>query len=264
VAIQRHHVAVMGTVFSFLLAETVHTDVLEAADDELRRLDRVFSRWRTDSDVSRLNRGEVPLRGCAPDVTDVLALCADVEAWTQGYFSARSRGGIDPTGLVKGWAVARMSRLLGEAGSSAHVVSGGGDVLVVGSPPHRWRIGVVDPRRPGALLATLAASSLAVATSGNAERPGEIVDPFTGIPALDVWAVTVACDDIVCADAAATAAVARGEECLDWLEATPGLEALVVAADGGVRLTSRFAELICSPGRAGQVRESSADCRDWR
>jgi thiamine biosynthesis lipoprotein len=254
----------MGTVFSFLLAEPVPTDVLDAADDELRRLDRVFSLWRSDSDVSRLNRGEVTLRGCAPEVTEVLARCADVEAWTQGYFSARCRGGIDPTGVVKGWAVGRMSRLLVEAESSAHVVDGGGDVLAVGPPPHRWRIGVVDPRRPGALLATLAASSLAVATSGNAERPGEIVDPFTGLPALDVCAVTVACDDIVRADAAATAAVAMGEQCLGWLEATPGLEALVVAADGGVRLTSRFADLICSAGPAGQLRESSADCSDWR
>jgi thiamine biosynthesis lipoprotein len=249
----------MGTVFSLVLAEPAAAGVLATVDDELRRIDRVFSPWRPDSDVSRLDRGEVALRDCASEVAEVLARCADAETWTRGYFSARFGGGLDPTGLVKGWAVARVSRLLSDAGSTAHVVNGGGDVLAVGPPEHTWRIGVVDPRGSSGLLGAIAAASIAVATSGNAERPGEIVDPFTRLPVLDVLAVTVACADLVRADAAATAAVAMGRGCLGWLAGTPDLEALVVLADGAVWTTAGFAGLM-----ADQRSESSADCSDRR
>jgi thiamine biosynthesis lipoprotein len=264
VAARRHHVEVMGTVFSFAFAEPVDLHVLAEADEELRRLNRLFSPWRDDSEVSRLSRGQITLRECAPEVTEVLGLCAEAETWTRGFFSARFRGGLDPTGLVKGWAVARLSRLLANAGSAAHAVNGGGDVLTVGPPEHQWRIGVADPLRPGRLLATMTASTLAVATSGNAERPGEILDPFTGRPALDLLAVTVVCADVVRADAAATAAVAMGRRCSGWLEAATGVEALVVAADGARWMTSGFADLISHPSGTGQRSPSSADCSDWR
>jgi thiamine biosynthesis lipoprotein len=249
----------MGTVFSLVFAEPVTADLLAAVDGELRRTDRVFSPWRRDSEVSRLGRGELRLGDCTPEVVEVFSRCADAEAETRGYFTARFRGGLDPTGLVKGWAVERVSRLLSDAGSTAHVVNGGGDVLALGPPGHAWRIGVVDPRASGALLGVVAASSITVATSGNAERPGEIVDPFTRRPALDVLAVTVACADLVRADAAATAAVAMGRDCRGWLAEAPDLEALVVAADGAVWVTAGFADLMVD-----QRSESRADCSDRR
>ena len=47
---------------------------------------------------------------------------------TRGYFSSMYAGRLDPSGLVKGWAVQRASDLLVAAGSRRHCVNGGGDM----------------------------------------------------------------------------------------------------------------------------------------
>jgi FAD:protein FMN transferase len=214
----------MGTVFSFAFGTAPRVDVLRAIEDELDRIDRVFSPFRADSETNRLARSGS--RGpCSADMAEVLALCDRASVLTDGWFDALHSGRLDPTGLVKGWAVQRVDRLLADAGSTRHAINGGGDVLVVADPERDrpWRIGVSRGR---ALIATLRAHNVAVATSGNAERAGEIVDPFTGRPALSVRALTVIGPELVLADALATAAVARGVPDPAWSVRLPGYRVL--------------------------------------
>ena len=52
----------------------------------LHWVDATFSPYREDSDVSRLGRGSVALAGCAPELAEVLAACADVSTLSGGYF----------------------------------------------------------------------------------------------------------------------------------------------------------------------------------
>ncbi len=247
----RHHYEVMGTVFSFAFRTPVDADAIRAVEDELDRLDRLFSTYRPDSEISVLAGGGRTLASCSEDVRQVLALCEKASNLTRGYFSALHSGRLDPTGLVKGWAVARAAQLLAQAGSNCHVVNGGGDVLAVADPAadEMWRIGVSDGLT-GTILATIAAHNLAVATSGNCERPGLIVDPFTGRRALALRSVSVIGADIVMADAVATAAVAMGERALAWLEDLPGYDAVVIAANGAVSTTRGAIELLTLAGRA--------------
>src|SRR4051812_31532329 len=113
---QRHHVAVMGTVFSFVLADRLDRDALAAVDADLQWVDRTFSRWRPDSELNQLRDGRRGLRDCPPEIAEVLELCAHAHQLTDGWFSPGYDGSIDPTGLVKGWAVARASALLRDAG----------------------------------------------------------------------------------------------------------------------------------------------------
>lgn len=232
----------MGTVVSIVTAAPVDADVLAAVRADLRWVDATFSAWRPDSDVSRLRLGQVTLDACAPEVSDVLALCAEAHRLTDGRFSATYAGWVDPTGLVKGWAVARVAAVLTAGGSSGHVVNGGGDVLAAGlaADARPWRIGVTDPRASARVLAVFDAvdpGSLAIATSGNAERPGEIIDPFTGRAATDVLTSTVIGSDIVMCDAVATAAVVAGSGAIAWLDALPGYEGIVVMRTGEVART---------------------------
>ena len=210
----RHRYAVMGTVFSFVLGRPPRAGVWRAVERELDRIDRVFSPFRIDSETARLARSR-SAAACSADMADVLAQCERARALTGGWFDAFHSGRLDPTGLVKGWAVQRVARMLAEAGSTRHAINGGGDVLVVADRDRDapWRIGVAGRR---GLVATVRAHNLAVATSGNTERAGEIVDPFTGRPAQDVTALTVTGPDIVTADALATAAVARGAADPRW------------------------------------------------
>ncbi|MFC9061626.1 FAD:protein FMN transferase [Streptomyces sp. NPDC057074] len=241
----------MGTVFSFDVRGGEPSAVRAALDEAvagLRRADEVFSTYRDDSQVSRLARDEVTVDACAPEVAEVLGLAAEAERVSDGWFSTRYRGRLDPTGIVKGWAVERAARRIAAAGATGVSLNGGGDVQLLGSPGARrpWRVGVSDPLRPGGLAAVVSAAGaaeLAVATSGSAERGAHVVDPRTGRSAVtDLLSVTVVAPRLTWADCWATAAFAMGSrEGLRWLESLPGVEGLLITAGDEVRCTGGLA-----------------------
>lgn len=247
----RHVEETMGTVFSFDVRGGEPTAVRAALDEAvagLHRADQVFSTYRDDSQVSRLARDEVTVEACAPEVAEVLELAAEAERVSDGWFSTRYRGRLDPTGIVKGWAVECAARRIAAAGATGVSLNGGGDVQLLGSPGVRrpWRVGVSDPLRPGGLAAVVSAAGaaeLAVATSGSAERGAHVVDPRTGRSAVtDLLSVTVVAPRLTWADCWATAAFAMGSrEGLRWLESLPGVEGLLITAGDEVRCTGGLA-----------------------
>ncbi|WP_377274442.1 FAD:protein FMN transferase [Peterkaempfera sp. SMS 1(5)a] len=259
----------MGTVFSFDIrdadagADPGRRAAIEAAlrdaVDWLHRVDAVFSTYRPDSQISRLDRGELTAEECDPEVAEVLERCAQAAESTGGWFTARPGGRLDPSGLVKGWAVEHAARLLRAAGSVSHSVGGGGDIQTTGgaAPGQPWRIGIAHPLRPGRLAAVAAGSGIAVATSGNAERGTHIQNPHSGAPATDLASLTVVAQSLTEADVWATAGFAMGPDCLGVLEARSGLEALAVLPDGSLRSTSRFPLLAAA-------RRGPAGPGDWR
>ncbi len=230
-------------MFSFIVDASVTEATVRAVEAELDRIDRLFSTYRPESQIARLNAGRIRLGDCSPDVREVLRLCADAECRTSGWFTAGYGSGIDPTGIVKGWAIGRASELLVGAGSTCHAINGGGDVLVVADPAvdEPWRVGVSTGAGKGGLVAVVAGHNFCVATSGNSERRGEIRNPFTGAPSL-TWSVfSVAGPEIIEADAFATAAVAMGRPAVAWLGRLHGYKAIAVDAEGEVFMTAGFA-----------------------
>ena len=132
----RHAEPVMGTVVSFDVPVAArHDGSLDAAVRWLHWVDRVFSPFRPDSDVSQLADGAVTVDGCAPEMAEVIEACAFVRELSGGYFTASPWGRFDPSGYVKGWAVERAAEILSAAGSASHLVNGGGDVQCVGGRP---------------------------------------------------------------------------------------------------------------------------------
>jgi thiamine biosynthesis lipoprotein len=245
----------MGTVVSFDVPLSArHDGSLEAAVRWLHWVDRVFSPYRPDSDVSKLARAEVTLDGCAPEVAEVLAACAGVRDVSGGYFTASPGGRLDPSGYVKGWAVERAASLLSRAGSADHLVNGGGDVQCAGgrAAGEPWRVGIADPFRPGAdpfrpgaLALVVAVSDCAVATSGTAERGPHIIDPFTGRPPSGLASLTVIGPSLALADAYATAAFAMGPaRARDWISSLDGHEAYAITSDGVAWQTRGFSRHI--------------------
>ena len=154
----------------------------------LREVDARFSPFRADSEVSRIDRGELAPRDAHADVRAVLARCERLRVATGGYFDARAAGSLDPSGLVKGWAVDRAGELLARAGARTFAIDAGGDVLVRGGP---WRVGIRHPRRADSLCAVLTVGDGAVATSGAYERGDHVLDPLGGGPARGALSVTV-------------------------------------------------------------------------
>jgi thiamine biosynthesis lipoprotein len=238
----------MGTVFSFDVRaqDPAAAAAVEEAVRWLHRVDELFSTYRPDSQMSRVARQEITVGECDPLVAEVLRLCDDAEKRSDGWFSARYAGGtgLDPTGLVKGWAVECASQLLAAAGIADSCINGGGDVQLRGYPePGRaWRVGISDPLRTGRLATVVeGAEELAVATSGTAERGCHVVDPYTGTSAgAELASVTVLARGLTEADAWATAAFAMGGAARAWLEELPGVEAFAVAADGRTWCTRGF------------------------
>jgi thiamine biosynthesis lipoprotein len=187
-----------------------------------------------------LQRGERTLAQVSPDVAAVLGLCADLHLATDGYFSALAGGRLDPTGLVKGWAVERASALLRDRGSRNHAVNGGGDVQISGSPaPDRpWTVAITDPLDRSRVLTTVTGNDFAAATSGTAERGHHIVDPFTGTSVSHLVSATVIGPSLTYADAFATAAFVRGSDALRWMDGIEGYELLLAGTDDRVSMSS--------------------------
>src|SRR3954471_14023533 len=181
---------------------------VEVAFDWLREADATFSTYREDSEISRLDRGELALADCRPEVDEVLTQCMDLSRATGGFFSVRPAGRLDPSGLVKGWAVAGAAERLAAAGAERFCINAGGDVVARGRPaPDRpWRIGIRHPVELESLAAVVAVEDLAVATSGEYEQGRHILDPRTGSPPEGLLSVTVVGPDLGKADAYATAA----------------------------------------------------------
>ena len=236
----------MGTVVSFDVPARASAD--GSLDDAIRWLhwvDRVFSPYRPDSDVSLLAAAEVTVDGCADEVAEVIEACAALRAFSGGYFSIAPDGVFNPSGYVKGWAVERCAEILSRAGSVSHLVNGGGDVQCVGGRPgsgEPWRVGIADPGRRGRLALVVEAADSAVATSGTAERGAHIIDPHLGHPATGLASLTVVGPSLALADAYATAAFAMGPtRARDWTESLPGYEAYAITEDGDTWQTAGFA-----------------------
>jgi thiamine biosynthesis lipoprotein len=210
----------------------------------LREVDAAFSAYRRDSEVSRIGRGELAVADAQPMVREVLARCEALRAETGGYFDARATGTLDPSGLVKGWAVERAAALLEALGARDFCIDAGGDLALRGGP---WRVGIRHPLEPGRLAAALTADDLAVATSGGYERGAHIADPHTGAPPSGVLSVTVAGPDLATADAYATAAFAMGERGPAWTAGLRGYDAMTVLKGGRVLSTPGFRRL-CGGG----------------
>jgi FAD:protein FMN transferase len=248
---------VMGTVVSFRIREAATTDPeadrvanerimagLEAAQARLRWVDDVFSTWKPESPVSRLRRGEIRLEEAPPEVAEVLDLCRRVRAASDGWFDPWAMpGGVDPTGLVKGWAAERALDELKAAGAPAAMINAGGDVAVFGRPEpgQTWRIGIQHPlARDRILLTADLAGDGAVATSGSYERGAHLVDPHSGKTTTGLLSATVIGHDLAFADALATGLYASQGELLERISLLIGYHGFIVDGRGRVHASRGF------------------------
>ncbi|MGS2615992.1 FAD:protein FMN transferase [Micromonospora sp. LZ34] len=228
----------MGTAISLDLADDLPVaELAELADGVfgwLREVDARFSTYRADSEVCRVDRGELPVADASADLREVLARCAELRRATDGFFDAYATGRLDPSGYVKGWAAQVASDRLCAAGAVNHCLNAGGDVRVRGrsASGRPWRIGVRHPWDPMATCLVLTGTDLAVATSGVYERGPHVWDPRRGVPASGLRSVTVVGADLGLADAYATVAVAMGVAGIGWLDRLPGHRHAIVTDDG--------------------------------
>jgi thiamine biosynthesis lipoprotein len=238
-----HTEQVMGTVVSFRVhpgrsdRDRVQQAVREACES-LHAVDATFSTWRSDSAVSRLRRGELALDEAPPEVVEVLGLCARVKEMSGGWFDPWVLpGGVDPTGLVKGWSLDGALRIIREAGVDAALLNAGGDICGFGAPDgDGWRIGIRHPWIADG-LACIVRIDAAVATSGSYERGPHLVDPRTRTRTTRTASATVTGPSLAVCDALATALAVGGDEAYELISDLGTYEAYLIRQDGTERVT---------------------------
>lgn len=204
----------------------------------LRAVDARFSPFRADSEVSRLDRGELARGDVSADLDEVLGLCEEYRIATGGAFDVRLPGrGLDPCAVVKGWSVQRAAGLLTAAGARRFVLNAGGDVVASGGP---WRVGVRHPEQADKVCTVAELTDGAIATSARYERGDHIIDGRTGRPATGLLSLSVVAPSLTVADTVATAAFAMGAEGVEWAAGRAGCEVFAVDAERRVFRTEGF------------------------
>jgi FAD:protein FMN transferase len=200
----------------------------------LERWEHVFSLFRSESELSRVNASPTRVLRVSRLFASALELALDVAAetdglvdptlcgrWTDVVVSGRllSRPPgltLDLNGVVKALAVDEAAATLDGAG----FVSVGGDLAVRGP---------VDVALPAGGAIRVVEGGLA--TSGTASRGAHLVDTATGAASESPWEhVTASGATCVAADVAAKAGFLLGHDGPDWLDAR-GIPGRFVARD---------------------------------
>lgn len=205
-------------------------------------VDEVFSTYKPESEMSRINSGKVGFADASSEMREILRLAEETKALTGGYFDIRSANGLDPSGIVKGWAIFQAAALLDRRGIKNFYVDAGGDIQVRGSLEGKpWLVGVRSPwNRAENVKVLKLVHNEGVATSGTYIRGDHIWNPLTRAPAKELISLTVIGPDVYEADRFATAAFAMGREGISFIAGLPGLEGMAIAPDGRAVLTPGF------------------------
>ncbi|HTB48766.1 MAG TPA: FAD:protein FMN transferase [Verrucomicrobiae bacterium] len=210
--------------------------------DYFRAVDARYSTYKKDSEISLINDGLTEAEW-STEMKSVLELCEQTRKDTNGYFNITHHGKRDPSGLVKGWAVANAADMLLKNKVTDFYIEAGGDIQVHGTDArhHPWTIGIRSPFNIEEIIKTIRVSSEGVATSGTYIRGQHIYNPFRPESTIGrVRSVTVIGPNVYEADRFATAAFAMGEQGIGFIESTPSLEGYMVTDDKVATYTSGF------------------------
>ena len=203
-----------------------------------------FSVFKPESEISALNQGRLSLSEVSEPMREVLAIAAKTKRETDGYFDIRRPdGSLDPSGVVKGWAILNAADRIRAADVQNFYVDAGGDIQTggVNANGEPWRIGIRNPFNPREIVKAIKPAGRGVATSGSYVRGQHIYDPYRPDQRLDeVVSLTVVGEDVLEADRFATAAFAMGRAGIHFIEERPDLEGYAIDAAGVATKTSGF------------------------
>jgi FAD:protein FMN transferase len=233
---------IMGMPITIEIADSSAAKQCTAVFDHFRAVDERYSTYKQTSEISKINDG-LPKTQWSTEMKTVLGLCEQTRQETHGYFNIEHHGKKDPSGLVKGWAIANAANMLRKERVVNFYIEAGGDIQVQGMNREQqpWTVGIRSPFDMNDIIKTIRVTSEGVATSGTYVRGQHIYNPFRPETAIDhVKSLTVIGPNIYEADRFATAAFAMGERGVRFIESLPGLEGYMVTDDKTATYTSGF------------------------
>jgi thiamine biosynthesis lipoprotein len=240
-------------VTRLLMGMPITVEIVDGTDDGVAidavfayfdAVDRRFSTYKDDSEISAINQGRLAEKAYSAEMREVLALADKTRRETYGYFDIRTpRGTLDPSGIVKGWAIRNAAALVARSGARDYYVDAGGDIQAAGRSPqgNTWRVGIRNPFDQTQIIKVVEPRGKGIATSGTYARGQHIYVPHARGAVLDeIVALTVIGRDVLEADRFATAAFAMGRDGIAFIEQTPELEGYIVDRNGRATFTSGF------------------------
>jgi thiamine biosynthesis lipoprotein len=234
----------MGMPIEIDIIDDNASAALEVAFEYFVAVDNRFSTYKNDSEISRMNRGEIGQDAMSAEMREVFALAEKTREETNGYFNIhRPDGSIDPSGIVKGWAILNAARPIKNAGYENFFVNAGGDIAVSGKNEkgEEWSFGIKNPFQTNEIVKVMYPRGKGIATSGSYLRGNHIYNPLHPKEELcDIVSITVIGPDVFEADRYATAAFAMGKNGILFIEQLSGFEGYAIDKNGIATMTSGF------------------------
>jgi thiamine biosynthesis lipoprotein len=242
----------------------VGSKAFDIAYNYLEYIDNKFSTYKRNSEISLINRGKLKKGEYSSDMKEVFRLSEETKKLTNGYFDILHEGKYDPSGIVKGWAILNVARLLEKMNYENFYLDAGGDIQTKGVSGKGlpWVIGIRNPFDEGEVVKVISVKDKGVATSGNYIRGNHIYNPkfmsrrfgnsflwvpgaaglqfFPDVHPIPIVSLTVVGPNIYEADRFATAAFAMGEKGIDFIEGLSGFEGYMIKKNGEALETSGF------------------------
>ena len=135
-------------------------------------IDEKFSTYKKSSEISKINRGELVFSDYSLEMQKILTLCQETKNQTKGYFNIEIKRKIDPSGLVKGYAIFEGAKILQKKGYKNFYVEIAGDIQVFGKNKNKekWKVGIQNPFNLKEIVRVVKISDRGIATSGNYQR----------------------------------------------------------------------------------------------
>lgn len=206
--------------------------------DYFTYIDNRYSPFKKTSEVGLMNRGRLRPNEWSAEMRELLLMAEETRRLSNGFFDIRTPAGkIDPSGIVKGWAIHNAAKILSELGGRNFYVDAGGDIEVHGQV---WRIGIRNPWNRHENVKIVYLQNAGIATSGTYIRGKHIYDPKSGKNINEIASLTVIGPNAYEADRFATAAFAMGKDGINFIERLIGFEGYMIDQSGIATLTGGF------------------------
>jgi FAD:protein FMN transferase len=250
---------IMGMPITVEIVDEKTPATLAAVFDYFTYIDEKFSTYKPESEISKINRGELRDDEQSDDMKIIFMLAEETKQRTDGFFDIRRPGHAfyDPSGIVKGWAIWNAAKLIESRGFTNFYVDAGGDIQTSGMNGEGapWSIGIRNPLAAGTprqneIVKTIysPAVGIGIATSGTYIRGDHIYNPHDAIDgaANDIISLTVIGPNVYEADRFATAAFAMGRAGIHFIEklsvdGSAKFEGYIIDKNGIATMTSGFA-----------------------
>jgi len=205
-------------------------------------IDNKFSTYKKNSEISQINKRELKESQYSSEMKKILSLSEKTKKETNGYFDIHINGILNPSGIVKGYAIFEAAGILKNKGFNNFYVEIAGDVQTYGKneAKEKWSVGIQNPFNLNEIVKVVYLKGQGIATSGTYRRGKHIYNPKSKKKADDIMSITIIGPNVYEADRFATGAFAMGEKGINFIEKLKGFEGYMIQKDKKAVYTSGF------------------------